>query len=73
MIIQCSPQTMPKLVSRLDTMLVEPLVIDRETLGESSSGEFAFLRLPSAMEAGPNIPSLERGCLLANRIRLYPW
>jgi len=64
---------MPKLVSRLDTMLVEPLVVDCKTFGESSSGEFAFLRLTSALMPDPNIPSLERGCSLANWIRLYPW
>jgi hypothetical protein len=42
---------MPEFESRLDVMLVKPLVIDRETFAESRSGELAFLGLLSAMQA----------------------
>jgi hypothetical protein len=41
---------MPKLESRLDVMLVKPLVIDRETFAESRSWELAFLGLRSALK-----------------------
>jgi hypothetical protein len=63
---------MSKLVSRLDTMLVKPLVIDRRTLTKRRSWESTFLGLPSALAPGYDIPSLERDSLLANPLRLYP-
>jgi hypothetical protein len=53
-------------------MLVKPLVIDCKTLAEGRSWVFSFLGLSSALAPSYDIPFLERGCLLANPLRLYP-